>query len=212
MGENRSFGELLRAKRLSREKTDPAFSLRQVAARADLEPSYLSKIERGLEPPPGEETIRGLAQELGENPDALLALGGKVSADLLEIIRERPTVVADLLRFVRKLPARRFSEMFSSGFTIRRRESGGTMPEISRFYGIRITMNYAEHLPPHFHAEYAGEFAQVLISTGEILHGSLPRRAAALVREWTLLHRSELEDNWNLREAMRPLNRIDPLP
>lgn len=30
------------------------------------------------------------------------------------------------------------------------------MPEISLFYGIRITMFYSDHNPPHFHAEYAG--------------------------------------------------------
>jgi len=111
MNDNLTFGELLRAKRLSREKEDRAFSLRQVAARVDLEPSYLSKIERGLEPPPGEETIRRLAAELGENPDALLALGGKVSTDLLEIIRARPTVVAELLRSVRRMPAKRVTEI-----------------------------------------------------------------------------------------------------
>lgn len=28
------------------------------------------------------------------------------------------------------------------------------MPEISLFYGIRITMNWSDHNPPHFHAEY----------------------------------------------------------
>jgi len=26
------------------------------------------------------------------------------------------------------------------------------MPEISRFFGIIITMNYNDHSPPHFHA------------------------------------------------------------
>ena len=31
-----------------------------------------------------------------------------------------------------------------------------TMPEISRFFSIRITMYYDEHKPPHFHAEYNG--------------------------------------------------------
>lgn len=30
------------------------------------------------------------------------------------------------------------------------------MPEISLFFGIRITMFYSDHNPPHFHAEYAG--------------------------------------------------------
>jgi transcriptional regulator with XRE-family HTH domain len=66
--------------------------LRKVTGRVGLEPSYLSKIERGQESPPGEQTIRRLAEELSENPDALLALAGKVSSGLLAIIRERPTV------------------------------------------------------------------------------------------------------------------------
>ena len=30
------------------------------------------------------------------------------------------------------------------------------MPEISSFLGIRITMYYNDHNPPHFHAEYGG--------------------------------------------------------
>lgn len=30
------------------------------------------------------------------------------------------------------------------------------MPEISLFYGIRITMFYSDYNPPHFHTEYAG--------------------------------------------------------
>lgn len=32
-----------------------------------------------------------------------------------------------------------------------------TMPEISLFYGIRVTMYYRDHMPPHFHAEYNGK-------------------------------------------------------
>lgn len=27
------------------------------------------------------------------------------------------------------------------------------MPEISLFYGIRVTMYYNDHMPPHFHAD-----------------------------------------------------------
>ena len=50
------------------------------------------------------------------------------------------------------------------------------MPEISRFYGLRITMNYNEHLPPHFHVEYAEYEAQVGIANGEVINGSLPPR------------------------------------
>jgi hypothetical protein len=51
----------------------------------------------------------------------------------------------------------------------------------------------------------------VEIATGDVLAGSLPRRAAALVKEWTDLHRQELEDNWLKREKLLPLVKIDPL-
>ena len=86
------------------------------------------------------------------------------------------------------------------------------MPELSRFYGLRITMNYADHVPPHFHATYGDEEAQVEIASGDIVGGSLPRRAAALVKEWAELHRSELEENWRRREQSLSLNKIEPLP
>jgi hypothetical protein len=33
---------------------------------------------------------------------------------------------------------------------------GGQMPEISEFFGIKVTMYYDDHIPPHFHAEYNG--------------------------------------------------------
>jgi transcriptional regulator with XRE-family HTH domain len=105
------FGETLRARRMARVESDPAFSLRKVAERVGIEPSYLSKIERGEQPPPGENAIRRLAEELGENPDALLALAGKVSTDLLEIIRDRPTLLAELLRATKEMPAKRVSEL-----------------------------------------------------------------------------------------------------
>ena len=32
------------------------------------------------------------------------------------------------------------------------------MPEISRFFGIVISMYYKEHAPPHFHAEQPGDW------------------------------------------------------
>ena len=69
-----------------------------------IEPSYLSKIERGEQPPPSEETIRALARELGEDADVLLALGGKVSSDLQRIIRRRPALFAQLIRDLKDLP------------------------------------------------------------------------------------------------------------
>ena len=83
-----------------------AFSLRQLARRVGVEPSYLSKIERGLEPRPSEETTRALALELGEDPDLLLAMAGKVSGDLQAIIRKRPQLFAQLIRELKNMPNR----------------------------------------------------------------------------------------------------------
>jgi transcriptional regulator with XRE-family HTH domain len=99
-----TFGQFLRDCRVSKSDTAPEFSLRKVAERVAIEPSYLSKIERGEQPPPGEAVIRKLALELGEDPDALLALAGKVSSDLLAIIRSRPRLFADLIRQLKNLP------------------------------------------------------------------------------------------------------------
>src|SRR4030095_15761572 len=111
MAHDLSFGKFLRERRMTRAAENRAFSVRQLAERVGIEPSYLSKIERGEQPPPGEETIRRIATELGENPDVLLALAGKVSSDLVQIIRERPTLVGELLRSIRRAPAKRVAEM-----------------------------------------------------------------------------------------------------
>ena len=86
------------------------------------------------------------------------------------------------------------------------------MPRISAFYGIVIVMYFSDHPPPHFHARYGEHEAQVAIATGELLHGDLPRRARALVAEWTEIHRVELMEDWARAERQEPLRRIEPLP
>lgn len=101
-----AFGLFLRESREARAAADPTFSVRKLAGRVGLEPSYLSKIERGEQPPPGEAAILRLAAALGEDPDFLLALAGKVSSDLLAIIRARPRLFADLIRELKGLPDR----------------------------------------------------------------------------------------------------------
>jgi transcriptional regulator with XRE-family HTH domain len=98
------FGDYIRAARTSRAAVDERFSLRQVAQRIGVEPAYLSKVERGLVPPPSEETIARLATDLGENPDLLLALAGKVSSDLQATILRRPKEFAELIRQLKDAP------------------------------------------------------------------------------------------------------------
>ena len=98
------FGDFLRQVREGRRAADPKFSVRQLAGRVGIEPSYLSKVERGQQPPPGEQTIVALARELGEDPDVLLALAGKVSSELQAIIRRRPKLFAALIRQLKDTP------------------------------------------------------------------------------------------------------------
>lgn len=99
-----SFGDYLRQRREEKRATDPEYSVRKLAASVGIEPSYLSKIERGEQPPPSEETIVALAKELDEDPDLLLALAGKVSKDLQAIIRKRPQLFAQLIRQLKNMP------------------------------------------------------------------------------------------------------------
>ena len=98
------FGDYIRTARSIRAERDPQFSLRQVAQRVGVEPAYLSKVERGLVPPPSEATIVKLAADLGEDPDMLLALAGKVSRDLQAIILRRPKEFAELIRQLKDAP------------------------------------------------------------------------------------------------------------
>ncbi len=72
-------------------------------------------------------------------------------------------------------------------------------------------MYYDEHGRPHFHARYAEHDASIAIDTLEILGGSLPRRALALVLEWAAAHRDELRANWDRARAEEPLEQIAPL-
>jgi hypothetical protein len=85
------------------------------------------------------------------------------------------------------------------------------MPTICVFYGIVIQMFWTDHAPPHFHALYAEHEALIHIQTLEIIHGSLPHRAMALVLEWANEHRAELMEDWILCMNMKTPRKILPL-
>ena len=68
------------------------------------------------------------------------------------------------------------------------------MPELSRFYGIIITMNYNEYNPPHFHATYQGYEISVEIKT-----------ALKMIFEWLDIHKDELLDDWQLAQDRKAL-------
>lgn len=99
-----TFGSYARSRRETLNEGKGGYSVRKVAARINVQPSYLSKVEREEVAPPSEDTIRRLAEALGEDADVLLALAGKVSADLREIIVKRPQVFAELIRELKNAP------------------------------------------------------------------------------------------------------------
>ena len=86
------------------------------------------------------------------------------------------------------------------------------MPEICRFYGIVIKMYFADHAPPHFHAEYSEHEARIAINSLAVISGKLPPRAMGLVAEWATLHQQDLQALWEKASRLEPLNRLDPLP
>jgi len=85
------------------------------------------------------------------------------------------------------------------------------MPEISRFFGIVIKMYFADHPPPHFHAEYGEHGAVIDIHTLTVIGGDIPPRALGMVIEWASQHRRELLDLWDRAAHNQPLYKIPPL-
>jgi hypothetical protein len=85
------------------------------------------------------------------------------------------------------------------------------MPTICIFDGIKITMYYRDHYPPHFHAMAGDEEAEIGIDPIMILEGRLSRSVRAKVIEWAAIHQAELRADWELARGQRVLQSIEPL-
>jgi HTH-type transcriptional regulator, competence development regulator len=75
-----------------------SIGLRELARLIEVEPAYLSKIEREIFPPPSEMLIVKIAGYLGENPDKLLAMAGKIPSDVKDAIVRSNGELAKLVR------------------------------------------------------------------------------------------------------------------
>jgi hypothetical protein len=85
------------------------------------------------------------------------------------------------------------------------------MPEISRFFGIVITMFFGDHAPPHFHARYGQSKASIAIDSLNVLEGELPPRVLGLVIEWATFHKAEIQADWERVARLQPVKPIKPL-
>ena len=48
----------------------------------------------------------------------------------------------------------------------------------------------------------------VAVQTGDVLQGELPRKVAAIVKEWCITHQTDLLDNWDRAQRFELLNKI----
>ncbi len=99
-GRREKFGATVR-----REREKLEIGLREMAKKIGVSPTYLSKIERDEFPPPAEDKVKAIAEILDLDVDELLALAGKVSSELTEIIRRHPREMASFLRAANGLTA-----------------------------------------------------------------------------------------------------------
>ena len=84
------------------------------------------------------------------------------------------------------------------------------MAEISRFYGIIISMFGNEHNPPHFHIKYGNYKAMYFINNG-IIKGEMPIKVLKRVYEWVEFHKEELIQEWEKAQNLENTDRIEPL-
>jgi transcriptional regulator with XRE-family HTH domain len=99
-----SFSSHVRLRRLGLCEKDKSFSLRQVASRIGVEPSYLSKIENGDVPAPRDEILRALALDLGEDPNVLFARAGRVPPEFSAILMARAAFLGPFLQELKDIP------------------------------------------------------------------------------------------------------------
>lgn len=90
-----SFGERIRELRKQAKMTQ-----RQVAAKLEIDFTYLSKLENNRGETPGDKTVRRIAEQFDVDPEELLALAGKLPDGL----RTRAQNDVRFARFLRRLP------------------------------------------------------------------------------------------------------------
>ena len=81
-----TFGE-----RIRRKRGEQKIGLRQAAGKVGISPTFLSRVETNVEKAiPGEEVIRKLADILDDDFDELMALAGRISAEVSDYVKSNP--------------------------------------------------------------------------------------------------------------------------
>lgn len=85
------------------------------------------------------------------------------------------------------------------------------MPTISMFRGIKVYINWHDHMPPHFHAKYGSSEVIVSIRDIEVIEGTMPNKQLKMLLGWAAFHQEELMENWELATQQQELFAIEPM-
>ena len=88
-------GEFIRQTRLTK-----GYSLREFSKMIEVSTTYMCKIERDEFAPPSADKIISIANKLGLNSVLLLAMAGKISPELPDMILAHPMEISNLIRTV----------------------------------------------------------------------------------------------------------------
>lgn len=117
-GSHKPFGKYLREKRMAKD-----YSLRRFAELLGVSPTYLSHVEQGkVDSPLTAKLAHRAAELLGENPDEMVALAGRVPEDLPKIIQSEPGLMPELLRAAKGLTADKLKRLAEAA---KRLQEGG---------------------------------------------------------------------------------------
>ena len=84
------------------------------------------------------------------------------------------------------------------------------MPEISRFYGIIVSLFWKDLNPPHIHFVYGGYECSISV-LDRIVDGQAPAKVIAKVNEWLDLHEAEILSLWEKAQRGEKIGRVEPL-
>ena len=85
------------------------------------------------------------------------------------------------------------------------------MPELSRFYGIVVSVFFKDHPPPHVHVKEGHDMLVLNIRTGDVIEGEISKRGTSCAKRWLELHREELLQAWDVAVVGGTPERIPPL-
>lgn len=84
------------------------------------------------------------------------------------------------------------------------------MPEISRFFGIIVSLFWRDHNPPHIHFTY-GDYECSISIIDRVVDGKSPAKVIAKVNEWIDIHESEILSAWEKAQNGEKIEKITPL-